>query len=69
MPHGIFHHPLDFTGSGLSIHDLADVGMVTKMKGDKILFLGKLEEVFEFLLILWLGFDVDCLSVLPDMVR
>ena len=69
MHHGIFHHLLDFTGSGLSVHDLADVGAFTKTKGDKILFLGKLEEVFEFLLVLWFGFDVDCLSDLPDMVR
>jgi hypothetical protein len=69
MPHGIFHYPLNFTGSGLSVRDLADVGVFTKMKGDKILFIGKLEEVFEFLLVLWFGFDVDCLSDLPDMVR
>ncbi len=64
MHHGIFHHLLDFTGSGLSVHDLADVGAFTKMKGDKILFFGKLD-----LLVLWLGFNVDCLSVLLDMVR
>jgi hypothetical protein len=39
------------------------------MKRDEILFLGKLEEVFEFLLVLWLGFNVNCLSILLDMVR
>ena len=68
MPHSIFHHPLDFTGGGLSVHDLADVSALTKMKGDNILFLGKLKKVFEFLLVLWLCFDVDRLLVLPDMV-
>jgi hypothetical protein len=69
MPYGVFHHPLNFTGSGLGVHDLADAGAFTETKRDKILFFGKPEEVFEFLLVLWLGFNVNCLLVLLNMVR
>jgi hypothetical protein len=68
MPHGIFHHPLDLTGSGLGIHHLTDVGVFSQAEGDEVFFLGVLKEILKFLLIIWLGFDVEHLSVLLDMV-
>jgi hypothetical protein len=64
----LVHHLLDLSRSRLGIHHLADVGTFTKVEGDKILFLGILKELFKYLLILWLGFNVEHLSALLDMV-